>query len=301
MAVADAARPLGADGPPVFPIGLGGASLSIEGRPPEEDAVDVLVRALEAGATFLDTADAYCFDDGDMHHNERLVARALAAWSASDEVVIGTKGGVKRPGGRWLRDGRPEHLRAACEASLRALEVERIDLYQLHAPDPHVPLRESVGAMEALRREGKVRWIGLSNVTLAELAEARAEAPIQTVQNALSLWNRSAAVSGLLASCEAAGIGFIAHSPLGGYPRKEPPAGQAEVEAVARELSSTVPQVALAWLLARSPNIVPIPGTRSADHIVEDIAAARLDLSLRQAASVGKATMDAKPPAETIG
>lgn len=285
----------------VFPVGLGGASLSIEGRPPEDDAVDVLLRALESGATFLDTADAYCFDDDDVHHNERLVARALAAWSRPDDVVIGTKGGVKRPGGRWLRDGRPEHLRAACEASLRALEVEHIDLYQLHAPDPHVPLAESVGAMDELRREGKVRWIGLSNVTLGELAEARAEAPIQTVQNALSLWNRGAAVSGLLASCEAAGIGFIAHSPLGGYPRKEPPAGQTEVEAVARELGATVPQVALAWLLARSPNIIPIPGTRSADHIAEDIAAASLDLSFRQAARLGTATMHATVSKATVG
>lgn len=282
-------RTLGTGGPDVFPIGLGGASLSIAGRPPDDEGVRVVLRALELGATLIDTADAYCLDDEDFHHNERLVGRALSQWKDRDTVVVGTKAGIRRPGGRWLRDGRPVHLRAACEASLEALGVERIDLLQLHAPDPKVPMAESVGALDALRAEGKVRWIGVSNVNVGELAEARATASILTVQNAFSLWNRSDAVSGLLASCEAAGIAYIAHSPLGGHGTASR-VGRREVEAVARELGATVAQVALAWLLARSPSIVPIPGTRSIDHVAEDISAAHLELSLEQAGRVGRAT-----------
>jgi len=282
-------RALGAAGPTVHPIGLGGASLSIAGRPPEDDGVRVILTALEHGATFIDTADAYCVDESEAGHNERLVARALREWGSTEGIVVGTKGGVRRPGGRWVKDGTPEHLRSACAASLQALGVERIDLYQLHAPDPRVPITESVGALEELRREGRVRWIGVSNVGVAELEAARTEAPILTVQNALSLWKGDAGTSGLLAICEAAGIGFLAHSPLGGHPRPEPLPGHDEVAAVARDVGATPAQVALAWLLARSPTVIPHPGTKSVEHVVEDLAAAEVELSAGQMGRLRKA------------
>src|SRR5690606_23709592 len=134
-------------------IGLGGMPLSIQGRPDEAQAIAVIHAALDAGITFIDTADAYCLDDGEIGHNERLIAKALAAWPSA-RVVVATKGGLERPGGRWETNGRPEHLRAACERSLAALGVEQIELYQLHAPDSAVPFAESVGALADLRREG---------------------------------------------------------------------------------------------------------------------------------------------------
>ena len=156
-------RALGPGAPDVAVVGLGGMHLSIADRPDEATALRVIHATLDAGATILDTADVYCLDDADLGHNERLIAKALRTWGGRrDAVVVATKGGMTRPGGRWERNGRPEHLRRACDRSLKALETERIDLYQLHAPDPEVPLIESVGALVELQRAGKIRWIGVS-------------------------------------------------------------------------------------------------------------------------------------------
>jgi len=169
-----ARRRLGRDAPLVSAVGYGGMHLSIQDRPPEEQGIRVIHAALDAGVTLIDTADVYCLDNQDIGHNERLVARALGSWQGDrDQVTVATKGGVTRPAGRWDTDGRPQHLRAACERSLKALGVERLDLYQLHAPDPKVPLAESVGALGELKQEGKIRWIGLSNVSVAESARRR--------------------------------------------------------------------------------------------------------------------------------
>src|SRR5207245_2104807 len=143
--------------------------------------------ALDAGMTLIDTADVYCLDDDDIGHNERLIARALAGWTGDRSgVIVATKGGLTRPRGSWQRDARPERLRAACDASLAALGVERIDLYQLHAPDDAVPLADSVGALADLRAAGKIRWVGLSNVAVEEIDEARGIVPVTTVQNRMS-------------------------------------------------------------------------------------------------------------------
>jgi len=147
--------------------------LSIQERPPEEQGVRVIHAALDAGITLIDTADVYCLDDRDIGHNERLIARALRTYRGSrDQVLVATKGGMARPGGRWVMAGRPEQLRAACDHSLKALGVDRIDLYQLHTPDPAVPLADSVGALADLQRDGKIRWVGLSNVSVSEIQEA---------------------------------------------------------------------------------------------------------------------------------
>src|SRR5262245_57980389 len=160
-------RPLGPGAPVVSAIGYGGMMISIAGRPPEEQGIRAIHSALESGATLIDTADVYCLDDTEIGHNERLIAKALKQWSGSkSEILIATKAGMTRPQGRWDRDGRPEHIRAACEKSLKALGVDRIDLYQFHAPDSTVPFEDSVGVFAELQQQGKVRWVGMSNVTV---------------------------------------------------------------------------------------------------------------------------------------
>src|SRR6185503_12463400 len=153
-------RPLGPGAPAVSVIGYGGMMVSIAGRPPEEQGIRAIQAALDSGATLIDTADVYCLDDNDIGHNERLIAKALKQRAGSrDHIVVATKGGLTRPGGSWQSNADPDHLRGACERSLKALGVDRIDLYQLHAPDPRVPFAESVGALADLQRAGKIRWI----------------------------------------------------------------------------------------------------------------------------------------------
>ena len=204
------------DGQDVFPIGLGGMPMSLAGHPPEDRSIRAIHAAIDAGVNLIDTADAYSSDETDVGHNERLIARALRG--RRDDVIVATKGGHTRPGGGWELDGSPEHLRAACEASLKALETDRIDLYQYHRPDPKVPYEESIGAIKELQDEGKVRWIGISNANLEQIELATSIAEIVAVQNQLSLEYRSPIGKGEVADCEQRGIAFLAWSPLGGIP-----------------------------------------------------------------------------------
>jgi pyridoxine 4-dehydrogenase len=226
----------------------------------------LLHRARELGVELFDTADAYGPDV-----SERLIAEALHPY---DGLAIATKGGHTRGGpSLWARDGRPEHLRAACEGSLRRLRVDRIDLYQLHAVDPAVPIEESVGALAELRQEGKIRHIGVCNVGVAELERALVVAPIVSVQNRYSASDRMS--EAVLERCEQLGIAFLPWAPLaGGYLS----AGRGTLARIARRLDATRAQVALAWLLHRSPLIAPIPGTRSREHLDENMGAALLSL-----------------------
>src|SRR5882762_7573358 len=171
---------LGPDGPIVTRIGFGAMHLSLAGRPSEAESIRTLHAGLDAGITLIDTANVYCVDDNDIGHNERVIAKGLAQWkgSARDQIVVATKGGLRRPGGAWTRDGRPESLRASCEASLKALGREQIELYQLHAVDPKVPIADSVGELARLREQGKIRHVGLSNVSVKEIERARGIVPI---------------------------------------------------------------------------------------------------------------------------
>lgn len=280
-------RPLGTGTTEVSAIGYGGMHLSIQDRPPTAQAIRVLHAAFDAGITLVDTADAYCLDGAEVGHNERLVAEALRSWpGARDGIVVATKGGIVRPDGRWERDGRPSHLRAACERSLRALGVERIDLYQLHAPDPRVPFAESVGTLAELRREGKIRWVGLSNVSVPEIREAAAIVSIATVQNRLSPFFREALDDGVLEHCTRAGIGFLAYSPTGGgrLTRKLP--DHPVVRPVADRLGLTAHQLVIAWVLSRSPAVIPIPGARSVEHVEASAVVGDLDVPLDALAAV---------------
>jgi len=239
------------------------------GEPADREASRrVLRRTVELGIDLIDTADSY-----GPELSEQLIAEALHPYP--DALVVATKGGYLRPGpGRWTPDGRPEHLRAACEGSLRRLRLERIDLYQLHTPDPDVPLEESVGALAELQAEGKIRHVGLSSVDADQLARARQIVPIVSVQNRYSLVDRTD--EDVLEACERDGLAFIPWYPLatGALAR-----GGGGVDRVARAHGATPAQVALAWLLQHSAAMLPIPGTSSVAHLEENLGAVHLELS----------------------
>lgn len=260
-------------------MGLGAMRVTgagVWGDPPDRAAAKALLRrALALGIDFIDTADSYGPDV-----SEEIIAEALHPYPAG--LVIGTKGGLTRPSRpAWTPDGRPEHLRAALEASLKRLRLARIDLYQLHAPDPRVPFADSVGALAQAQRAGKIRHIGLSNVSVAQLDEANAIVDVVSVQNEYNLGERAS--EAVVEVCEQRGIAFVPWYPLG--------AGSvlrsAKVKRVAARQGATPAQIALAWLLARSPAMLPIPGTHAVSHLEENVAAAALRLSPEDLRTLG--------------
>jgi pyridoxine 4-dehydrogenase len=245
------------------------------------EARAVLRRAVELGTNFIDTADAY-----GPNVSERLIKDALYPYPKG--LVIATKGGQVRPSQQeWVADGRPEHLREACEASLKRLKLEQIALYQLHRPDPKVPFEDSVGALANLQQQGKIRHIGLSNVNPQQLAQARAMVKIVSVQNRYNVADRQS--DDVLAICEREHIAFLPWAPLAqrAQATAAPDARLAALAAIAHERHIDMPQATLAWLLARSPVILPIPGTSRVDHLEENIAAARIRLSQQEMERVG--------------
>jgi aryl-alcohol dehydrogenase-like predicted oxidoreductase len=235
------------------------------------EARAVLRRTVELGVTFIDTADSY-----GPAVSEQLIAETLHPYPPG--LVIATKGGIVRPTReRWDRDCRPEHLREACEASLSRLKLERIDLYQLHAVDELVPFEDSVGELARLQKAGKIRHVGVSNVNAAQLEQARRIVDVVSVQNRYNVSDRSS--DGVLAACERAGIAFIPWSPLSQSPNEAASPRRKVLEDVARRRSISMPQAALAWLLARSPVMLPIPGTSQRRHLEENVAAAAVHLT----------------------
>jgi len=263
-------------------LGFGAMRITGEGiwGPPDdpEGARQLLRRVVELGINLIDTADSY-----GPEVSENLIAEALHPYP--DGLVIATKGGLVRTGpGEWPRDARPERLKECCEASLRRLKLDRIDLYQLHAPDPKVPYEESVGALKELQDEGKIKHIGVSNVSVEELDQARGLVDVVTVQNRFNLTDRAS--EDVLEVCERDGIGFIPWFPLatGSLAR---PGGPLDEAAHAHD--ATPGQVALAWLLARSPVMLPIPGTSSIEHLEENLRAADLTLAADEIDAIGAA------------
>jgi len=234
---------------------------------------------VELGINLIDTADSY-----GPEVSENLIAEALHPYP--EGLVIATKGGLVRTGpGEWPRDARPERLSECIEGSLRRLKLDRIDLYQLHSPDPQVPYEDSIGALKELQDEGKIRHVGVSNVSLEELAQARAIVDVVTVQNRYNVTDRHS--EDVLEACEEAGIGFIPWFPLATGRLAEP--GGA-LDKIAQAHDATPAQIALAWLLARSPVMLPIPGTSSVEHLEEDVAAARIELSPDEVREIGSAS-----------
>jgi aryl-alcohol dehydrogenase-like predicted oxidoreductase/histidinol phosphatase-like enzyme len=240
---------------------MGAMRLSSAPGRDEVRALATLHAALDAGVTLIDTADAYCRDAGEAGHNERLIARALATWKGDvSRVHVATKGGLTRPGGRWVPDGRARHLAAACAASRKALGVERIFLYQLHAPDPRTALATSVRALAALQRDGLVEQIGLCNVSLGELREALDLAPIAAVQVELSPWQDASLRGGVVELCAERGLLLLAHRPLGGAENRRRLVNDPALAAVAERHGASPADVVLAWLRSLSEVIVPLPG-----------------------------------------
>jgi len=265
-------RRLGPDGPLVSAVGLGGMLLSISGRPPEDQGLAVIRAALDVGVTFIDTADCYCLGERDLHHNEKLIAKALLG--RKQDVVVATKCGCRRPGGAWTVDGSPAHLTQAAHASLDALRRDCLDLLQLHAPDSRVPFAESVGALARLREEGKVRRVGLCNVTVAQIEEASRIVPIASVQNRWNVGDRSPETSGVLDHCTRRGLAFIPYSPFGGTLGAPALSKHRHLGEEGRRRRMSPYRLLLAWMLAKSPVVIPIPGARRVESIVEDAAAA---------------------------
>ena len=252
-------------------LGFGAMRITGDGiwGPPDDpdECKRVLRRVVELGVNLIDTADSY-----GPEVSENLIAEALHPYP--EGLVIATKGGLRRTGpGQWPRDAHPDRLRECCEGSLRRLKLDRIDLYQLHAPDPKVPLEDSLGALKELQDEGKIRHIGVSNVSVAQLERARALVDVVTVQNRYNLVDR--ATEDTLDVCESAGIGFIPWFPLavGDLARPGGPLDES-----ARAHDATPGQLAIAWLLARSPVMLPIPGTASVEHLEQNVAAGELKI-----------------------
>jgi aryl-alcohol dehydrogenase-like predicted oxidoreductase len=283
-------RPLGPDAPAVSAIGYGGMHLSITDRPVESDAIRVIHAALDHGVTLFDTADVYCLDHTEIGHNERLFAKAFASWSgARNGVIVATKAGMIRPEGRWDRDGRPAHIARACERSLAALGTDVIDLYQFHAPDSKVPFAESIGAFQRLQEAGKVRFVGISNVTVAQIDEARAIVPIVSVQNRLNPFFREAVETGVVAHCARHGIGFLAYSPVGGGRLNRKLPSHPAAVALGERHGATPHQIVLAWVRAQGPTVIPIPSARTVQHAMDSMHAAALKLTADELGAIDRA------------
>ena len=269
-------RSVGNSGLRVQPVGLGGMPLSIQGRPDESQGRAVIEAFVAGGGNFIDTAISYCLDNTDLGHNERLIATTLKALGRTD-VIVATKGGLTRPSGRWDVDCTPAWLRRCCEQSARDLGAP-IALYYLHAVDPNVPFAESLGELVKLRDEGKVAAIGLSNVKARHIDEALRMTPIAAVQNRCNVLERSDVDSGLVARCGELGVAYVPYSPVGGHWGHKRLATSAELAGVAAKHGTSPHAVAIAWLLALGPHVLPIPGASRVASIENSLTAATLAL-----------------------
>jgi len=275
----------------VYRLGFGAMRLTGEGiwGPPanKQEAIAVLHRTLELGINLIDTADSY-----GPEVSELLIAEALYPYPK--DLVIATKGGLLRPGpGQWLPDGRPEHLREALEGSLRRLRLERIDIYQFHRPDPRVPFEDSVGELAKMRADGKIRHVGLSNITIEQLAQAQKIVPIVTVQNHYNLTSRESERMSAQQSeemidiCERQGIGFIPWNPLAAGELARP---GGPLDQIAKRHNAKPSQIALAWLLKRSSTMLPIPGTSSVKHLEENVMGATIRLTQEEFEAIDRSS-----------
>lgn len=265
----------------ISPIGFGSWPLAEEGRPSESEAIKIIHTAIEAGLNFIDTADAYCKNQDEFGYCEQLIAKALKTLNPATPVIVATKGGCTRPEGRWATNGSPKYLKKACEASLKSLNVECIDLYQLHAPDPTVPFIESVGALADLKQAGKIRYVGLSNVTVPEIDEARTVIEIVSVQNRFNPFDITSFENGVIAYCEENNLAFIAYSPVGGKEEKHLTEKNPHLIKIANEHHVTPFQIALAWLLSVSPMMIPIPAATKIPNAISSAKA--MDIRLHNA------------------
>ena len=255
-------------------------------RIPQSEGIQVLTRAAELGLTLWDTADAYCIDDTEPGHNERLFAAALKSLPSDlrDTIVVATKGGHIRPDGKWVTDGRPKHLREALDASLKALEMEAIPLYQFHRPDPAVPFADSVGVLREALDAGKIRYAGLSNVSVEQIETALQIVPIASVQNQYSPTHLAPERDGVLDKCRELGLAFLPWSPLGGMGGAKTIGDKGALDEIATEIRVSAQQVVLAWHGSKYDRLIPIPGASRVSSVEDSANAAQVELSPAQIA-----------------
>lgn len=273
-------------------IGLGGMPLSLSGRPSEAEAIAVVHRAFDLGVTLLDTADSYCQDETDKHHNERLLFKALQQYNGdTSQVMIATKGGLMRPNGSWTRNGNPDHLRQTIRESFEALGGKQaIALWQYHAPDPEYAIHASLAPVREAVDAGLIQYVGVSNFSVDQIQQARSVVDIVSVQNQYNPWCREPERDGVLAYCEQENLTFLPWSPLGGSRRvKNLPEIQA-IAQLAHEKGISVYSLILAWLRAKSPCVVPIPGASKVSSIEDSVKAAEVALSEIEVEQIDQAT-----------
>ncbi|NBC16723.1 MAG: aldo/keto reductase [Bacteroidetes bacterium] len=283
-------KELGSTGVHLSAMGFGAMHLSLAGRPDEEDALPVVHHVLDRGVNFIDTADAYCQNENDKHHNERLLHKALTTYEGdTSDVHVATKGGLMRPDGRWTRNGDPDYLRRTIRESVEALGAP-IFLWQHHAPDEEVGVTTSMAPVREAVDEGLIRFVGVSNYSVAQIEEARTVVDVVSVQNQYSPWHRRPEEDGVLAYCEQEGLTFLPWSPLGGRSRAKNLDELDAIASVAERHGVSPQQVVLAWLLARSDAILPIPGASRIATIDDSLDALDLSLSDEEVDRIDAAT-----------
>ncbi len=274
----------------VSAIGLGGMPLSLSGRPLEEQAIATIHRALDLGVTLIDTADSYCKDESDKHHNERLIHKALQQYDGdTSQIVIATKGGLMRPNGAWTRNGNPKHLREAIRGSFEALGGEKpIDVWQYHAPDPGYTIEESLAPAKEAVENGMIRFVGVSNFSVDQIKRARGVVEIVSVQNQYNPWQRQPEFDGVLEYCEQEGLTF-SPGPLGGSRRVSELPQIGAIAQLAQEKGVSVYCIALAWLRAKSACVLPIPGATKPESIQDSLKALTVPLSSAEVEQIDQA------------
>ncbi len=274
-------KQLGKTGVFVSAIGLGGMPMSLSDRPPESQSVNVIHRALDLGITIIDTADSYCKDEPDKHHNERLIHKALQSYTGDvSNVVVATKGGLMRPNGNWTSNGNPQHLRETIRISFETLGGDKpIDIWQYHAPDPDYTIEESLAPAKEAVEAGMIRFVGVSNFSVAQIKQARDVVDIVSVQNQYNPWYRQPETDGVLEYCENEGLTFLPWSPLGGSRRHASLQDFPVIAQLAKEKGVSVYCIVLAWLRSKSPCILPIPGASKTNSIEDSVRAVDVKLS----------------------
>ena len=285
-------KQLGNTGVTISAIGLGGMPMSLSNRPSEEQAIAVIHRALALGVTLIDTADSYCQDESDKHHNEKLIAKALQQYTGdTSQIIVATKGGLMRPNGSWTRNGDPEHLRETIRTSFKALGGNKpIDLWQYHAPDPNYTIKAALTPAKEAVEEGIIRFVGVSNFSVEQIKQARDVVEVVSVQNQYNPWYRQPESDGVLKYCETENLTFFPWSPLGGSRRVSSLPDIPVIAQIAQAKGVSVYQIVLAWLRAKSPCIVPIPGASKVASIGDSVGAVAVTLSDAEISQIDQGT-----------
>lgn len=285
-------KQLGKTGVTISAIALGGMPLSLSSRPPEAQAIEVIHRALDLGVTLIDTADSYCKDESDKHHNERLIAKALQQYPGdTSHVTVATKGGLMRPDGAWTRNGNPDHLRQTIKVSFESLGGEKpIDVWQYHSPDPDYTIAEALTPAKSAQAAGLIRFIGVSNFSVEQIKQARDVVDLVSVQNQYNPWHRQPELEGVIEYCERENLTFLPWSPLGGSRRVTSLQDIPVIAELAEEKSASVYEIVLAWLRAKSPCIVPIPGASKTSSIEGSVRSFEVKLTDEEVQRIDRGT-----------